>query len=201
MFLREISKLFSYLICSRICPKYTKYFVLLPYFYYKNSSYSASTNLQGLVTQVYPASLGLVGKCCDGPADSRENGPQLNICIRTMVCKHHASSQGSRPASRIEQHAIANEIVTGGQGWVWPADRSVAQDLQNGKVEGVFSPSMHVHVYLHDRVPRLSSLRDEDLTLSPESYSVEGTIGRKQIIELELEPLRARHPLAWSLWS
>lgn len=97
-----------------------------------------------------------------------------------MVCQHHASSQGSRPASRIEQHAIANEIVTGGQGWVWPADRSVAQDPAEREGGGVLQPQHAVHVYQHDRVPRLSSLRDEDLTLSPESYSVEAQLAENR---------------------
>jgi hypothetical protein len=99
-----------------------------------------------------------------------------------MVRKHHAPWQGSHPALRIEQHATADEIVPGDQGWVWPVDRSVAQALQTREMEGFFSPSMHVHVYQHDRVLRLSSLRDEHLNLSPESYSIEGTVGRKQNI-------------------
>jgi hypothetical protein len=69
-----------------------------------------------LMTQVDPASLGPAGKCCDVPTAGRENRPQLNIspvCIRTMVWKHSALLQGSRPASTSEQHATANGIIAG----------------------------------------------------------------------------------------
>jgi hypothetical protein len=144
-----------------------------------------------MLTQVDPTSLGPAGKCCDVPAAGRENRPQLNISpvrIRTLVWKHKAKLQGSSPASTSEQHATANGIIADDQALTWEGcGPPIAQWLKpwrRRKVEGSFSPSMHVHVYQHDRVLHLSS----------HLFAITITISHLRAIQLRAQSAENRNP-------